>query len=75
MTNLRPDDNFSKLPYQAPTFLIKSGLIRAVFSSFFFFRKNYLLLSCATSVRPSVRLSVRLSVRPSVVCGNNFFSL
>ena len=32
------------------------------FSSFFFFRKNYLLLSCATSVRPSV------------VCGNNFFS-
>ena len=41
-----------------------------VFSSFFFFRKNYLLLSCATSVRPSVRpsvrLSVRLSVRPSV---------
>ena len=38
----------------------------ALFSSFFFFRKNYLLLSCATSVRPSVRLSVRLSVRPSV---------
>ena len=32
-----------------------------IFSSFFFFRKNYLLLSCATSVRPSV-------------CGNNFFS-
>ena len=30
MTNLRPDDNFSKLPYQAPTFF-KSGLIRAVF--------------------------------------------
>ena len=28
-----------------------------VFSSFFFFRKNYLLLSCATSVRLSVRLS------------------
>ena len=26
----------------------------SVFSSFFFFRKNYLLLSCATSVRPSV---------------------
>ena len=37
-----------------------------VFSSFFFFRKNYLLLSCATSVRPSVRLSVRPSVRLSV---------
>ena len=41
-----------------------------VFSSFFFFRKNYLLLSYATSVRPSVcpsvRPSVRLSVRPSV---------
>ena len=36
------------------------------FSSFFFFRKNYLLLSCATSVRPSVCLSVRLSVCPSV---------
>ena len=31
-----------------------------IFSSFFF-RKNYLLLSCATSVRPSVRPSVRLS--------------
>ena len=30
MTNLRPDDNLKKLPYQAPTFL-KSGLIRAVF--------------------------------------------
>ena len=40
-----------------------------VFSSFFFFRKNYLLLSCVTSVRPSVRRAVRLSV-----CGNNFFS-
>ena len=38
----------------------------AVFSSFFFFRKNYLLLSYATSVRLSVRPSVRLSVRPSV---------
>ena len=34
---------------------------RDVFGIFFFFRKNYLLLSCATSVRPSVRLSVRLS--------------
>ena len=48
-----------------------------IFSSFFFFRKNYLLLSCATSVRPSVRPSVCPSVRPSVrlsVCGNNFFS-
>ena len=44
--------------------------IGVVFSSFFFFRKNYLLLSCATSVRPSVVpsvcLSVCLSVRPSV---------
>ena len=39
------------------------------FSSFFFFRKNYLLLSWATSVRPSVVPSVR----PSVVCGNIFF--
>ena len=37
-----------------------------IFSSFFFFRKNYLLLSCATSVRPSVRPSVCPSVRPSV---------
>ena len=37
---------------------------------FSFFEKNYLLLSCATSVR----LSVRPSVRPSVVCGNIFFS-
>ena len=37
-----------------------------IFSSFFFFQKNYLLLSCATSVRPSVCLSVRPSVRPSV---------
>ena len=35
----------------------------SVFSSFFFFRKNYLLLSCATSVRPSVCPSVRPSVR------------
>ena len=33
-----------------------------IISSFFFFRKNYLLLSCATSVRPSVRLSVCPSV-------------
>ena len=30
MTNLRPDDNFSKLPYQAQAFF-KSRLIRAVF--------------------------------------------
>ena len=30
------------------------------FSSFFFFRKNYLLLSYATSVRPSVRPSVEI---------------
>ena len=39
-----------------------------IFSSFFFFRKNYLLLSCATSVRPSVEIiSFRgnsLSIRP-----------
>ena len=32
------------------------------FSSFFFLRKKYLLLSCATSVRPSVRPSVCPSV-------------
>ena len=38
-----------------------------LFSSFFFFRKNYLLLSYATSVRLSVRPSVRLSVRLSSV--------
>ena len=38
----------------------------SLFSSFFFFRKNYLLLSYATSVRPSVRPSVCPSVRPSV---------
>ena len=30
MTNLRPDNNFSKLPYEAQAFF-KSGLIRAVF--------------------------------------------
>ena len=34
---------------------------------FFFFRINYLLLLCATSVRPSVRPSCRLSVRLSSV--------
>ena len=46
--------------------LIYSGIdFNFFFSSFFFFQKNYLLLSCATSVRPSVRPSV---------CGNNFFS-
>ena len=39
----------------------------SVFSSFFFFRKNYLLLSYATSVRLSVCPSVRLSVRLSSV--------
>ena len=37
-----------------------------VFSSFFFFRKNYLLMSCATSVRRAARPSVVPSVRPSV---------
>ena len=45
-------------------------IINMVLFSSFFFRKNYLLLSCATSVRlsvrPSVCPSVRLSVRPSV---------
>ena len=40
--------------------------VACVFSSFFFFRKNYLLLSYATSVRPSVRPSVCPSVCPSV---------
>ena len=58
-------------------------IILYVFSSFFFFRKNYLLLSCATSVRlsvrPSVCPSVRLSVRLSSVeifsfCGNSLSS-
>ena len=37
--------------------------ISDIFSSFFFFRKNYLLLSYATSVRPSVCPSVCPSVR------------
>ena len=64
---------FKKLQ-KLPFFIIKSlkfsffyihFLRNTIFSSFFFFRKNYLLLSYATSVRPSVRLSV---------CGNNFFS-
>ena len=31
-----------------------------LYSIFFFLRKNYLLLSCTTSVRPSVRRAVRL---------------
>ena len=35
----------------------KHALVDAFLVFFFFFRKNYLLLSCATSVRPSVRLS------------------
>ena len=47
------------------TFADKLAHTGPIFSSFFFFRKNYLLLSYATSVRPSVRPSV---------CGNNFFS-
>ena len=38
----------------------KNHIQKIVFSSFFFFRKNYLLLSCATSVRPSVRPSVEI---------------
>ena len=37
-----------------------------IFSSFLFFRKNYLLLSCAMSVRPSVCPSVCPSICPSV---------
>ena len=37
-------------------------LLNVISSSFFFFQKNYLLLSYATSVHPSVRPSVRLSV-------------
>ena len=41
-------------------------LLCIVFSIFFFFRKNYLLLSCATSVRPFVCRAVRPSVVPSV---------
>ena len=32
--------------------------VKVLFCSFFFFRKKYLLLSCATSVRPSVCPSV-----------------
>ena len=40
--------------------------IYLVFSSFFFFQKNYLLLLYATSVRLSVRPSVCPSVCPSV---------
>ena len=39
---------------------LKQSKVTPFFSSFFFFRKNYLLLSYATSVRPSVRPSVRL---------------
>ena len=54
----------------AEHFIYADERIHVNFSSFFFFRKNYLLLSCATSVRPSVcpsvRPSVRLSVCPSV---------
>ena len=45
--------------------------IRCIFSSFFFFRKNYLLLSCATSVRPSVVPSVRPSVEIISFRGNS----
>ena len=36
---------------------------------FSFFRKNYLLLLCATSVRPSVRRAVRPSVEIISFCG------
>ena len=41
------------------------------FYYFLFFPKNYLLLSCATSVRPSVRLSVRPSVEMISFRGNS----
>ena len=57
ITGFRKENNVLILHFHVGT---------SIFSSFFFFRKNYLLLSCATSVRPSVRPSVRLSVRPSV---------
>ena len=44
------------------------GIIVSVFCSFFFFRKNYLLLSCATSVRPSAEIisfrGISISNRP-----------
>ena len=55
---------------------VSTCLFLVVFS---FFEKNYLLLSCATSVRLSVRPSVRLSVRLSSVeifsfCGNSLSS-
>ena len=48
--------------------------ITSIFSSFFFFRKNYLLLSCATSVRPSVCPSVRPSVEIISFRGNSFYN-
>ena len=48
-----------------------SNLTISFFSSFFFFRKHYLLLSCATSVRPSVRLSVRPSAEIISFRGNS----
>ena len=43
----------------------------SVFSSLFFFGKNYLLLSCAMSVRPSVCLSVCPSVEIISFRGNS----
>ena len=59
--------NFSKCSQGTRSRIPMAGVRVAIctmvllFSSFFFFRKNYLLLSCATSVRLSVRPSVRLS--------------
>ena len=35
--------------------------VHIAFSSFFFFRKKHLLMSCATSVRPSVCPSVEIN--------------
>ena len=49
----------AKLPYPAISICILL-YSNTIFSSFFFFRKNYLLLSCATSVRPSVCPSVEI---------------
>ena len=50
----------------------KSILVTVAFLVvFFFFRKNYLLLSCSTSVRPSVRPSVCPSVEIISFRGNS----
>ena len=52
------------------------GYLGDAFLVFFsFFEKNYLLLSCATSVRLSCRPSVRLlSVEIFLFCGNSLSS-